>query len=147
MEEKNQIHMGRIKIDQTLAELCAGLILWGILCQIIGFFPAKDKSSYSIGLWYGVFTGILAGIHMWWSLDRALDFSSDAAVKAMTKSNILRYLFLVVMMGLVMISGFASPLSAFLGLIGLKVSAYIQPFTHKLFSKLRKEDLENEIRR
>lgn len=142
MEEKNLIHIGKIKIDRTLSELCAGIVLWGLVCQLIGIFPLTDKSSFSIGLWYGVLTGVLAGIHMWWSLDRALDCTQDTAVKRMTKHNILRYVIIVAAMGLIMVSGFASPLSAFLGLMGLKISAYIQPVTHKLFSRFIKEDLE-----
>ena len=52
---------------------------------------------------------------MWWALDRSLDFASATAVKMMTKYNIIRYLAIVASMGFVMISGFANPLSAFLG--------------------------------
>jgi uncharacterized membrane protein YphA (DoxX/SURF4 family) len=79
---------------------------------------------------------VAAGVHMWWSLDRSLEFVQDAAVKMMTKHNILRYVAIVVVMGIIMVSGFANPLSAFLGLMGLKVAAYIQPFTHKICTNL-----------
>lgn len=145
MEEKKQIRIGKIKIDRTLAELCIGLVFWGILCQITGIFFVKDKSGYSIGLWYGILTGMFAGIHMWWTLDRALGDTQAAIVKRMTRTSIIRYLIIVIAIGLIMIVGFGNPLSAFLGLIGLKLSAYIQPLTHKLISRLLKDNLKKNI--
>lgn len=137
MEEKKQ----GIRIDRTLLELCIGILCWGIICQAIGIWFVKDKSGYSIGLWLGVATAAAAAVHMWWGLNKALDFSQDSAVKVMTKYNIIRYFLIVFVLAFLMISGFANPLSAFLALMGLKVSAYIQPFTHKICSKFYKEDI------
>lgn len=136
--EKNETDRKK-GIDKTLLELSAGIIFWGILCQITVVWLVEDKSGYSIGLWMGVLLAVAAGIHMWWALDRALDFARDTAVKLMTKYNIIRYVVIVIVMALIMISGIANPLSAFLGLMGLKVSAYLQPFTHKICAKLYKE--------
>ena len=118
-----------------------GSMLWGILCQLTIVWFVKDKAGYSLGLWLGVLLAVAAGTHMWWSLDRSLDFMQDTAVKMVTKHNMIRYLVIVVVMGLIMISDFANPLSAFLGLMGLKVSAYIQPFTHKICEKFYKEGI------
>ena len=126
----------KVRIDRTLLELSIGCLFWGLVCQLTVVWFVSDKKDYSIGLWMGVLLAVAAGIHMWWSLNYALDFAQDTAVKIMTKHNILRYVFIVVAMGAIMISGFANPLSAFLGLMGLKVSAYIQPFTHKICTNL-----------
>ncbi len=127
------------KIDRTLFELMTGIFLFGILCQITVVWLVQDKVGYSLGLWLGVLLAGASGFHMWWSLDRALDFEQEAAVKMMTKHNILRYLVIVVWLGIVMLGEFANPLAAFLGLMGLKVSAYLQPFTHKLCAGFDKE--------
>ncbi len=127
------------KIDKTLLELSIGIFFWGIVCQAAGIWLVSDKIGYSIGLWIGVFVAVAAGIHMWWALDRSLDFAGGIAVKMMTKYNIIRYLAIVAIMGLVMASGFANPLSAFLGLMGLKVAAYLQPFTHRICTKFYKD--------
>lgn len=122
------------KTDRTLLELSVGIIVWGILCQGTAVWFVSDKTGYSLGLWMGTMLALAAGVHMWWALDKALDFARDTAVKMMTKYNILRYVVIVVVMALIMMSGFANPLAAFLGLMGLKVSAYLQPFTHKILS-------------
>ncbi len=127
------------KADKTLLELSLGIFFWGIACQAVGIWLVNDKIGYSIGLWIGIVLATAAGIHMWWALDRSLDFASATAVKMMTKYNIIRYLAIVASMGFVMISGFANPLSAFLGLMGLKVAAYLQPFTHKICIKFYRD--------
>ena len=41
----------------------------------------------------------------------------------------------LVVLGILMIFNFASPIAAFIGMISLKVSAYLAPFTHKLFRR------------
>lgn len=120
------------KPDRTLLELSIGIIVWGALCQLAGVWFVADKTGYSLGLWMGTLLAVAAGVHMWWSLDRALDFAQDMAVKLMMKHNIIRYVAIVAVMAGIMVSGFANPLAAFLGLMGLKVAAYLQPFTHKV---------------
>lgn len=126
-------------IDKILLELSVGILFWGIICQAAGVWFVKDKAGYSIGLWMGVLLAVAAGIHMWWALDRSLDYGQDTAVKMITKHNIIRYLVIVAVMALIMVSGFANPLSAFLGLMGLKVAAYLQPFTHRICVKFYKD--------
>ncbi len=120
------------RADKTLLELVIGILAWGALCQLAVVWFVPDKAGYSIGLWMGVLLAVAAGVHMWWALDRALDFAQDTAVKMMMKYNIFRYAAIVAAMALIMVSGFANPLAAFLGIMGLKVAAYLQPFTHKV---------------
>ena len=120
------------KPDRTLLELSIGIVVWCLLCQVAGIWFVSDKAGYSLGLWMGTLLAVAAGVHMWWALDRALDFARDTAVKMMTKHNILRYLVITAVLALIMVSGIANPLAAFLGLMGLKVAAYMQPFTHKV---------------
>lgn len=125
------------KIDGTLFDLCLGIFLYGIICQVvILFFPHTPE--YSIGLWIGIFLGIFGSIHMWWSLDRGLEMASKDAMKTVGTQSILRYLVLVIAMALLVVSGFANPLFAFLGYMGMKISAYMQPFTRKISFKFFK---------
>lgn len=134
----------RRRIDRTLFELIAGIVFWGILCQLIGIWIVRDKLGYSIGLWIGAILAVGAGTHMWWGLDRALNHSQEAAQKQLTKYNVIRYLFIVAVLAVVMISEIGNPLSAFLALMGLKVAAYIQPITHRICSAFYKEDMSEK---
>ena len=119
-------------VNKTLLELLAGIFVYGIICQVVGFVLVEDRFSYSTGLWIGIITAIAAAIHIWKSLDRALDFDEGTAGKKMQAQSVIRYVIIVIIMGLTMINGVTNPLAAFLGIMGLKVAAYLQPFTHKL---------------
>lgn len=94
------------------------------------------KPDYSIGLWIGVALGITGAIHMWWSLNRGLDMAEKDAVKTIGVQSIVRYFVLMAVMALLAFSGFADPIFAFLGYMGMKVSAYMQPFIHRISSKV-----------
>lgn len=119
------------KINRTLFELETGILLFGVVCQLFVFL-IKDKASYSLGLWMGILIAAISAFHMWWSLDRALDLPERAAVKSMSIHNILRYLFITAALILIAISGIANPVSAFLGIMGLKASAYMHFITRKI---------------
>lgn len=125
------------KIDETLFDLCLGIFFYGIVCQVVMLFFSRNP-EYGIGLWIGVFLGIAASIHMWWALNKGLDMASKDAMKTVGTQSIVRYLVLVAVMGLLAVSGFANPLCAFLGYMGMKISAYMQPFTRKVSYKLFK---------
>lgn len=119
------------RINRTLFELETGILLFGVVCQLFVFL-LKDKLYYSLGLWTGILIAMICAFHMWWSLDKALDLPERAAVKSMSMHNILRYLFITVALVLTAISGIVSPLSAFLGIMGLKASAYMHFITKKI---------------
>lgn len=126
-------------VNKTLLELIAGIFIYGLLCQIVGLIFTKDTAGYSSGLWIGIATAVAAALHMWRSLDRSLDLDEGTAGKKMQMQSIIRYTVIVIIMGLTMINGFTNPLAAFLGIMGLKVAAYLQPFTHKLLFRFYEE--------
>lgn len=127
-------------INRTLFELETGILLFGILCQVPVFW-VKDKAGYSLGLWIGIVTAMLGAFHMWWSLDRALDLPEKAAVRSMSTHNIIRYLVFVVVIGGIAAAGIANPLSAFLGIMSLKASAYLHFITRKISVKIYGEEI------
>lgn len=130
---------GRKKIDPTLLELCLGILLFGILCQITVVWFLKDKLGYSLGLWIGTLLALGSAVHMWWSINRYLDRGAGAP-KLAAGDNLLRYGVILTVMAAVLTTKTAQPLAVFLGLMGLKAAAYIRPITHKLLHI-------NEVRR
>jgi len=132
------------QINRTLFELEIGLLIFGGICQLFVFFP-KDKAGYSLGLWLGILIAAVSAFHMWWSLDRALDLEEKTAVKKMSTHNVLRYLFIVAAFALICIGGYANPLAAFLGIMGLKASAYMQPFTKKISTLIYGKEILPEL--
>lgn len=123
-------------IDRTLLELIAGMLPYGLICEAAGAFFVKRIGYYSLGLGLGILTAMAMAWHMWYSLDRAFELNQDGAAKYLTTRNLLRYAAVAVVLGVIMAFDFANPIAAFIGIMGLKVSAYLQPLTHKCFKKL-----------
>ena len=123
------------QLSDVLPDLWAGIVLYGVLCEIVGLIFVKNRLFYSIGLAAGIVCALFMATHMAWSLSQALDMAEGDAVKKMQVHNILRYLIVVLVFFLLLFTGLGNPLSAFLGVMGLKVAAYVQPFTHKFFRR------------
>lgn len=132
------------RVNRTLFELEIGILIFGILCQVFVFFP-KDKLGYSIGLWIGIMTAALAAFHMWYTLDKGLNFDEKSAIGYLGRQNVIRYIVIVAIMIAVATSGIGNPLSAFLGIMGLKAAAYMQPVTKKISKLLYGEEILPEI--
>ncbi len=117
--------------SDTLIELMCGILVYGVVGQLVILCFLHDKIWLSIGWWIGVLCAVLCAYHMWWGLNRALDFGEKDAVKLMTSYNLLRYAVIVIIMGIVMVTEIGNPLAAVFGVFGLKAGAYMQPFIHK----------------
>lgn len=128
------------KINRTLFELETGILLFGAVCQVF-MFGLKDKWGCSLGLWTGIAIALVSAFHMWWSLDRALDLPEREAVKFMSAHNILRYLFIAAALLAIAIGGAVNPLTAFLGIMGLKASAYMHFITKKISASVYGEEI------
>ncbi len=112
-----------------------GMLAFGILCQAVGAFFVRDQAIYAASLWLGILLAMAAAVHMYHSLDRGLGLGEAAAQKLILRDYLIRYALLVLVLVILIVTGFLNPLVVFLGYMSLKVSALIQPFTHKISEK------------
>lgn len=126
-------------IDRYVFELWIGIILFGLVCEL-GVFLADNKASYTVCLLVGIITALIAAYHMWWSIDRSFDYGADAA-KKMSIQFIIRYLFFVIVLGIMGMLYGAYVLISFLGLLSIKASAYMEPFTKKMSIRIYGEEI------
>lgn len=124
--------------NRTLLEMHIGMLFFGLLCQIMGVLCAlggakvlQDQRDYSLSLWVGIVLAMLSAIHMYRTLDRSLD-QGEAAVKMIFKGYVIRYVLIVLIMLIIIVTKMMNPLVVFLGYMSLKVMALMQPITHKL---------------
>ena len=129
------------EINSALPGLLFGIVLFGVLCQAVGFFLVNDRADFSIGLWIGVGTAIFMAFHMAVSLNATVERDVKGAQAAATRQNIIRYLVVVIVFAILMVTGIGNPLAAFAGVMGLKLSAYAQPILSK---KIRAADNTGE---
>lgn len=122
-------------LNHALPGLLLGILLFGVICQVVGFFLVTDEAFYSIGLWVGILTAFFMAFHMAYTLDTAVEKDVKGAQGSATKHNLIRYFIVVIIMGILMVTRIGNPLAAFLGVMGLKVSAYIQPVLGKISRK------------
>lgn len=132
------------RINRTLFELEIGILIFGVICQMFVVL-VEDKASYSLGLWIGSLMAALSAFHMWYTLDKGLDLGEKDAIGYLGRQNVIRYVVIVLVLIVVAVSGAGNPLSAFLGIMGLKAAAYMQPFTKKISRLLYGEEILPDI--
>ncbi len=125
------------RINPVLPELLGGIVLYGIALQFTGMWLASDKQQYTLGLWIGVALAMGMAVNMAIVILDAVDAMASKGMAVRTGLwSVLRY---VVVVGVVAAAWYfkaGNPLAMFLGVMGLKVSAYLQPFLHKLILQI-----------
>ena len=76
-------------------------------------------------------------IHMKRNIEDALDFDERGAVKHMRKGYVFRYALVALLFGVVIYMHIGNPITLLVGVMGLKIGAYIQPITHKVLQKFK----------
>ena len=128
-----------MKKNSTLIELLMGIILVGILSQVVCLVFFKRHLYHAVGLWTGVGISLGMAIHMQRSIEDGLDIMGDAGVKHMKKAYMTRTAVVVVIMAVVMYFDWGNPITILVGITALKVAVYLQPFVHKVLENLKKQ--------
>lgn len=124
------------RINPALPGLIAGIVIFGLLVQFTGVWFVEDKIGYSIGLWYGVAIGIGMAINLATVIYDAVTFDGEGnANKRVAVKSMLRYIVVAILFGILGYFEFGNLFTAFLGVMGLKISAYMQPLLNKLVNK------------
>ena len=123
--------------NRTVLEMQLGILFYGIVCQVIGAFMVENQMYYARSLWFGIIMANVSVLHMYRTLDAAL--GSGQTEKIIRRGYMIRYVALIVIMFLVMWTEVMNPLIVFMAYMSLKVTAFIQPFTHKLCNRVFRE--------
>ena len=130
----------RIRNNRTLIELMAGASFYCIIWEAALLIFTDRKLYHSAGLILGLVLCLALSVSIADSLEVAVSLDEKGAKAYIQKKASLRYLIVCAVIIALAISGIGNPLTCFAGLMGLKIGAYIQPFTHKIFSKFSKGD-------
>lgn len=124
------------RINPALPGLIAGILIYGLIVQLMGVWFVADKLGYSIGLWYGIAIGIGMAINLATVIYDAVTFDGEGnANKRVAAKSMLRYIVVAILFGILGYFEFGNLFTAFLGVMGLKISAYAQPLLNKIVNK------------
>lgn len=133
------------KINETLAELLIGIFAAGLVIQIIQLVIcftntqfSEAKGPFAIGLWIGVATAMGLAVHMYCSINKALDMISNDAEGYMRRAYLIRTVAILAVAGIVTFFKTGYVMAVFLGVLCLKFGAFLQPLIHKIREKFRK---------
>ncbi|MBE5898500.1 MAG: hypothetical protein E7279_02755 [Lachnospiraceae bacterium] len=123
------------QINSSLPLLLLGIVIWGCLVQLVGIWFVEDKLRYSTGTWIGVSLAVFMAINLALVIESAVDRGSSVGV--LRFKSIFRYLVVIAVFFVMIYFNLGNWISAFIAVMGLKVSAYAQPFIIKIIHKER----------
>lgn len=127
--------------NPMLTDLIAGNIIFMLIGEVLIFL-----SFLFVGFRWELATGFLIGsivsvgmvIHMAYSIDEAVRLNEETALKHTRKTYIIRLIAIIAVFALVWFFKVGNVGAVLLGMMILKFSAYFQPITHRLTSKIFK---------
>ena len=129
--------------NETLREMIPGMLAYGLLIQIIVavFFPLRLYRA--IGLWAGILCGVAMAVHMAFCLEKIVMLDEKGATAYARKTTLLRYGCVCLVLILIAFLKVGDPVTMVLGILGLKIGAYLQPVVHSIIRKFsHKHDSE-----
>lgn len=134
----NQTGIMLKRLNDALPGLILGILVYGVLVELIGVWFVSDKIRYTTGLAIGIALACGMAVNMAVVLQDAVDiYGESRAQSKIVAKSILRYMLVVIVFFVMMKWNLGNPIIAFIGVLGLKVSAYFQPFAHRFITKLQ----------
>ena len=119
------------RLNDALPGLVLGIIAYGAAVFLAGIWFVPDKLRFTTGLACGM------AVNMAVVLRDAVEIYGEAKARSkIIARSITRYLVVVIVFFVMMKWELGSLPAAFIGVLGLKISAYLQPLAHRFISKL-----------
>lgn len=135
----NQTETMLKRLNDVLPRLILGILVYGACVEFGGVWFVTDKLRYTTGLAIGIALAVGMAIHMAVVLQDAVDlYGGSGAQRRIVAKSVFRYLVVVIVFFVMMKWNLGNLVMAFVGVLGLKVSAYLQPLADKFILK-RKE--------
>lgn len=114
------------RMNDALLPLLGGIIGYGLVVFGIGIIFAPNRLQFTVGLIIGLVCAMGMAIHLAMVLYDSVSMGQSTRVLA--AKSVMRYIVVAVVFFLMMYFHVGDLIAAFIGIFGLKVSAYIQQF-------------------
>ena len=124
---------------KILKEMIIGVFIWSLPVLVMLAFIAENKPAAVCGVLAGAFKAAGIIYHMYKHLDIALDMDPENARKHTLKSAFQRTFIMVAVLMVSMIwYSYVHPIGVVLGLMGVKMTAYMQPYVHRFIAGVKR---------
>jgi hypothetical protein len=132
MKLRSEVIYNREKEDpakETLKRLLAGICIIGLLEEIILLIVSENHMAATLGILLGLWVAAVNSVYIYHSLGKALELDEKSSAKAMRRPVLIRYCFMGIAIAISLLyPQIFSPIGTILGLLSMKLSAYVQPF-------------------
>ncbi|MCR4568473.1 MAG: hypothetical protein K5769_10495 [Pseudobutyrivibrio sp.] len=119
------------RLNQALPGLVLGIILYGVIIELVGVWFVNDKLRYTTGLLIGIACAVGMAVHIAMIIEESVRIGKGHA-KYLSFKSVMRYLVLCAVMIIMAFFKLGNMFTAIIGVLGLKVSAYAQPLLYRL---------------
>lgn len=121
---------------QIVTEMMIGLAVWGVVVLVVLLIVAQNKLAAAAGVLVGLLTAAGLIFHMYRHLDIALDMDKGQAQRHTQFAAMQRMAIMAVVLAVSMTQyRYIHPIGTVLGIFGLKICAFLQPWVHKMRQK------------
>lgn len=117
------------------------MILFSLIMEIVGILVVNDKKGFTLGLLFGLIFSILKLMLMQNSIKKSVTMPEGKAQKYANVQYMIRYVLTGIVLLVAALEPTISLLGVFLGLLSMKVAAYMQLFVIKRQGKLEEHNL------
>ncbi|MCD8018877.1 MAG: ATP synthase subunit I [Clostridiales bacterium] len=121
--------------NETLLDLIFGCLVYSLVFEIAGLLLVSNKGSYSLGLLLGTIVAVGMSVSMERGLERCLNMDEIKGQRFMTLRSILRSVVMLVAAWVGMRFDQISFPGVIVGILGLKISAYLHMYTNLYITK------------
>ncbi len=126
------------ELNETLPDIMLLDAVYLVLGELIILLFVPQPALCAAGFFAGVLYAAFAIIHMSFRIRRVV-YGRAAASKTLVLGYFIRLAVMLGVFAVLYIFHIGDLLSALIGMFAMKVSAYLQPFTHKMLSKILKK--------
>lgn len=138
--KKREITMTK-ENSKALKYLVLGIFLFFIIASIPVLIFSTDKIKAELGLFVGAVMAAAMAVHTNIVINKSLYMESRQTFM-ITANTIGRLLVVMAILVVIVYTQVINVITVLVGLLGLKISAYLQPLFIKKFNKSDKEELE-----
>ncbi len=122
------------RLNQALPGLVLGILIYGLIIELIGVWFVTDKIRYTSGLLIGISCAVGLAIHIAMIIEESVRIG-EGHEKYLSFKSVMRSLVLCAVLILMMVFKLGNMFTALIGVLGLKVSAYAQPLLYRIFKR------------